>query len=110
MELWNVLSCAIIAYYQSLSNNTKTRFAVSVLEMLYENSPLIEMLSSHKAAKEYITCMFIAFTGSTSRAGICVACLKLITLGRRIVNRLYRLNLEPMKKCVSSVVSTRDQS
>ena len=34
-------------------------------------------------------CMFITFVGSTSRAGICVACLKLTTLGRRIVNRLY---------------------
>ena len=33
--------------------------------------------------------MFITFMGSTSRAGICVACLKLTTLGRRIVNRLY---------------------
>ena len=29
--------------------------------------------------------MFIAFVGSTSRAGICVAWLKLTTLGRRIV-------------------------
>ena len=33
--------------------------------------------------------MFVAFTASTSRAGICVACLKLTTLVRRIVNRLY---------------------
>ena len=33
--------------------------------------------------------MFITFTGSTSRAGICVACLELTTLARRIVNRLY---------------------
>ena len=33
--------------------------------------------------------MFIAFTGSTSRAGICVACLKLTTLSRRIINKLY---------------------
>ena len=32
--------------------------------------------------------MFITFMGRTSRAGICVACLKLSTLGRRIVNRL----------------------
>ena len=31
----------------------------------------------------------ITFMGSTSRAGICVACLKLTTLGKRIVNRLY---------------------
>ena len=35
------------------------------------------------------TSMFIAFVGSTLHAGICVACLKLTTLGRRIVNRLY---------------------
>ena len=33
--------------------------------------------------------MFITFMGSTSRAGICVACLKLTTSGRRIVNRLH---------------------
>ena len=33
--------------------------------------------------------MFITFIGSTSRAGICVACLKLTTLGRRTGNSLY---------------------
>ena len=37
--------------------------------------------------------MFIDFTASTSIAGICVACLKLATLPRRIVDRLYRLKL-----------------
>ena len=42
------------------------------------------MLSGLKVPKKYMHVM-----GSTSRAGICVACLKLITLGRRIVNRLY---------------------
>ena len=49
------------------------------------------MLSSLKVTKN--TCMFITFMGSTSRAGICMACLKLTTLGRRIVNRFYHFCL-----------------
>ena len=43
--------------------------------------------------------MFIAFVGSTSRAGICVACLKLTTLGRRIVNRLYHMDWKSSMQC-----------
>ena len=35
--------------------------------------------------------MFIIFMESTSRAEICVACLKLTTLGIRIVNRLQQI-------------------
>ena len=35
--------------------------------------------------------MFITFMGSTLRAGICVASVKLTTFGRRIVNRLYQV-------------------
>ena len=42
--------------------------------------------------------MFISFVGSTSRAGICVAYLKLTTLGRRIVNRL-----QLKKACSNSI-------
>ena len=49
MESWNVLSCSVIAYYQIIiSNNTKTR--LSVVEILYENIPLTEMLSRLKVA------------------------------------------------------------
>ena len=35
------------------SVNTKTRFAVYVVEILYENIPLTEMHSSLKVAKKY---------------------------------------------------------
>ena len=35
--------------------------------------------------------MFITLRGSTSRAEICVACLKLTTLPRRIVHRIYMM-------------------
>ena len=37
-----------------LSNNTKSRFSVSVVEILYECIPLAEMLSSLKVAKKYM--------------------------------------------------------
>ena len=50
------------------------------------------MVSSLKVEKKYIhVYWFIAFVGSTSRAGVCVACMKLTTLGGRIVNRPYLL-------------------
>ena len=75
-------SCLLSNHYPY---NTKTRFAVYIVEILYENILLTEMLSSLKVAKKHM--QFIVFMGSTSRAGICVACLKLTTLGRRIVNR-----------------------
>ena len=39
---------------KSLSNNTKTRFSVSVVEILYECIPLTEMLASLKVAKKYM--------------------------------------------------------
>ena len=39
---------------KSLSYNTKTRFSVSVLEILCENIPLTEMVSSLKVAKKYM--------------------------------------------------------
>ena len=39
---------------KSLSNNTKTRFSVSVVEFLYKCIPLTEMLSSLKVAKKYM--------------------------------------------------------
>ena len=67
----------------SLSIDTKAKFSVSLVEILYKSTPLTEMLSSLKGAKENM-CIFIAFTGSTSRAVICVACLKLTTLPGRI--------------------------
>ena len=70
-----------------LSLSTKTRIAIYVVEILHGNIPLTEMLSSLKVAKKYIH--LITLMGSNSRAGICVAWLKLTTLGRRIVNRLY---------------------
>ena len=54
MELGNVLSCSVIVYYQSLSDNTKTRFAVSIVQILYENIPLTEMLFSLKVEMKYI--------------------------------------------------------
>ena len=38
---------------KSLSVDTKTRFAVYVVEILYENIPLTEMLSSLKVANKY---------------------------------------------------------
>ena len=39
---------------KSLSDNTKTRFAVSLVEYLYENIPLTEMLSCLKVAKKHV--------------------------------------------------------
>ena len=67
---------------KSLSVNAEARFAVSLAEILYENIPLTEMTFQSQGS----TCMFIAFTGSTSYVRICVACLRLTTLPRRVVN------------------------
>ena len=39
---------------KSLSNNTKTKSAVSVVEILHENIALSKMLSSLKVAKKYM--------------------------------------------------------
>ena len=39
---------------KSLTYNTKTRFTVFVVEILYENIPLTEILSSLKGAKKYM--------------------------------------------------------
>ena len=39
---------------KSLSYNTKTRFVVYVVEILYENIPLTKMLSCVKVAKKYM--------------------------------------------------------
>ena len=39
---------------KSLSDNTKTRFAVSLVDYLYENVPLTEMLSCLKVAKKHV--------------------------------------------------------
>ena len=39
---------------KSLSNNTKTRLSVSLVEILCECIPLTEMLSSLKVAKKYM--------------------------------------------------------
>ena len=39
---------------KSLSDDTKTRFAVSLVEYLYENIPLTEMLSCLKVAKKHV--------------------------------------------------------
>ena len=38
----------------SLFNNTKTRFTVSLVEYLFENMPLTEMLSGLKVAKKHM--------------------------------------------------------
>ena len=55
----------------SLFNNTKTRFAVSLEEYLFENTPVTEMLES---SKKIHACLLLL------SVGICVACLKLTTL------------------------------
>ena len=39
---------------KSLSINTKARFAISLVEILYENIPLTEMLSGLKVAKKHV--------------------------------------------------------
>ena len=54
MESWKVLSCSIMPTIKSLSNNTETRFPVSVVEILCECIPLTEMLSRLKIAKKYM--------------------------------------------------------
>ena len=81
------MECFVLLDNCLLSNNylktQKTRFAVSVVEILYENIPPTKMLSGLKEGKKPVP-LFFAFTGSTS-----LACLKLTTLPRRIiVNRL----------------------
>ena len=84
MESWNVFFFwpNNLPTIKSLSINTEARFAVSLAEILYENIPLTEMTFQSQGS----TCMLIAFTGSTSYARICVACLRLTTLPRRVVN------------------------
>ena len=43
-----------LSTYKSLSDNTKTRFAVSLVGYLYENTSLTELLSSLKVAKKHV--------------------------------------------------------
>ena len=54
MESCHVLLAQLLPTIKSLSNNTKTRFAASILEMLYENISLTEILSSLKVAKKHV--------------------------------------------------------
>ena len=46
---------------KSLSYNTKTRFAVYVVGILYENIPLTEMLSSLQGNKEMHACLLLSW-------------------------------------------------
>ena len=50
----NVRVITKLVIIKTLSDNRKTRFIVYVVEILYENIPLTEMLSALKAAKKYI--------------------------------------------------------
>ena len=72
---------------KSLSNNTKTRFSVSVVQILCECIPLTEKLLSLKVAKKYMP--VYCFHGKHFTCWDLCGMLKLTVLGRRIVNRLY---------------------
>ena len=52
--VWNSIQCFNRTIELIGLINTKTRFAVYVVEILYENIPLTEMLSSLKVAKKYM--------------------------------------------------------
>ena len=54
METWNIFLVQLLSTNKSLSDNTKTRFAVSLAEYSYENIPLTEMLCSIKVTKKHV--------------------------------------------------------
>ena len=56
------LSGFLLPAIKPLSYNTKTRLAISLAEIVYENSPLTEMLSGLKVVS--YECLLL-FTGST---------------------------------------------
>ena len=80
-----LLSNCLLSNHYLITQKLDSQF---LLQKFYAKHPPDCMKCFLVSRKKRNACMFIAFTGSTSRAGICVACLKLTTLGRRIINRL----------------------
>ena len=74
-------NCLLSKHY-----NTKTRFAVYVVEILYENISLTEMLSSLKVAKKYMHVYYLH--GKHFTCWDLRGMLESDNFGR-IVNRLY---------------------
>ena len=72
---------------KSLSGKTKPRFALSLVEYLYLNISLIEMLSGLKVAKKHVHVYY--FHGKNFTCWDLRGMLELTTLSERIVKRLY---------------------